>query len=661
MKKKISHRLKLKKKVTFPWSIGIKLTVIFLVVVTLPMMFTAYYNLNNAKGLLNDLSEENLIDLSCSTSQQIDLLLIENKRTSATLAGEPIVIEFLKASEAERLDLISQVNQTLQNYADNHPDYDAPGILDKNGIVIASLEPILIGKNRSFRDYFQASIKGESFVSDILVGRATGRAGVFLTNPVNGSDGEILGINIIWLKANAIRSIINDIEVGEEGIAYLLDHDGVIIAHNKSELLYHSLNELSPESKEIINSTVRFGTINETDIPLIPESLEIEDLANELVLNKKSSTYRYYSPIDNSYHIVGYTHLENHSWTVVVDLPESQYLAPLQYLELMTWLTAGLIIIIVLVISILLVRSITRPIRRLTEAAISVEKFQTFDPSVVGKIASGRDEIAHLGRVFKSMVLSLRQELIERKEMEKVLKKTLKNLERSNKDLEEFAFIASHDLQEPLRMVASFTKLLAKRYKDKLDEDANDFIKYAVDGAIRMQNLIEGLLSYSRITTRGKLFNRIDVNSIMDKVILNLKNSIEETETIITYDVLPTILGDESQIEQLFQNLIQNSIKFRRNGIPPQIHISSKKQKKEWIFSVNDNGIGIDSQYFDRIFVIFQRLHLRNEYSGSGLGLALCKKIILRHGGKIWVESKIGEGSTFYFTIPIEKNEIEEE
>jgi len=422
-------------------------------------------------------------------------------------------------------------------------------------------------------------------------------------------------------------------------------------------LLYHSLSELSPESKEIINSTVRFGTINETDIPLIPESLEIEDLANELSSSKKNGTYRYYSPLDNSYHVVGYTHLENHTWTVVVDLLESQYLAPLQYLELMAWLTVGLIIIIVLVISILLVRSITRPIRRLTQAAISVEQFQAFDPSVVEKVASGRDEIAHLGRVFKSMVLSLRQELIERKKVEKKLKKTLKHLERSNKDLEEFAFVASHDLQEPLRMVASFTKLLAKSYKDKLDEDANDFIKYAVDGAIRMQNLIEGLLSYSRITSRGLPFNRIDVNSIVDKVILNLKNSIEETETVITYDELPTILGDERQMEQLFQNLIQNSIKFRRNGIPPQIHISSKKQDKEWVFSVSDNGIGIDSQYFDKIFIIFQRLHLRDEYPGSGLGLALCRKIISRHGGKIWVESKLGKGSTFYFTIPIENNE----
>jgi len=247
--------------------------------------------------------------------------------------------------------------------------------------------------------------------------------------------------------------------------------------------------------------------------------------------------------------------------------------------------------------------------------------------------------------------LEIFRDITEFKKAEAELRKTMENLKRSNAELEQFAHVASHDLQEPLRMVASFTQLLQNRYQDKLDDDANDFINFAVDGANRMQNLISDLLIFSRVGTRGKPFKTTDLNIVIEAVINLFRQIIKETDTKITYKPLPVILADESQMIQLLQNLISNAIKFRSEE-PPHIHISGEVKADKWIFSVSDNGIGMDSKYFDRIFIIFQRLHKKSEYRGTGIGLAVCKKIIERHKGKIWVESEVGKGSTFYFSIP---------
>jgi len=243
-------------------------------------------------------------------------------------------------------------------------------------------------------------------------------------------------------------------------------------------------------------------------------------------------------------------------------------------------------------------------------------------------------------------------DITERVKAKKQLKKSMEELKRSNQELEQFAYIASHDLQEPLRMVSSFTQLLQKRYQDKLDEEANEFIDYAVNGAKRMQHLINDLLTFSRVGTRGKPFELTDMNKILENVLRNLNFKIKENNVEINYDVLPTIKVDKSQMNRVFQNLISNAIKFRREDVPPKIDISFEETDTEWIFSIKDNGIGVDPQFFDKIFVIFQRLHKRGEYEGTGIGLAVCKKIIERHGGDIWVESENQDGSTFFFSLP---------
>ncbi|MCX9010579.1 MAG: ATP-binding protein [Candidatus Methanoperedens sp.] len=237
-------------------------------------------------------------------------------------------------------------------------------------------------------------------------------------------------------------------------------------------------------------------------------------------------------------------------------------------------------------------------------------------------------------------------------ELEKRVEEQTAELARSNAELEQFAYIASHDLQEPLRTVSGFTQLLAKRYRGKLDKDADDFISYIVDGATRMQKMIDDLLEYSRVGTRGKPFERTDLEAVFNQVLTNLKVSIEQNGAVLTHDPLPTVMADATQMVQLFQNLISNAIKFRKKDEPPRIHVSAERMGDEWVLSVRDNGIGIAPEFMGRLFQVFARGHASSEYPGTGIGLAICKRIVERHGGRIWAESEPGKGSTFYFTIP---------
>ncbi len=236
---------------------------------------------------------------------------------------------------------------------------------------------------------------------------------------------------------------------------------------------------------------------------------------------------------------------------------------------------------------------------------------------------------------------------------EKVEKRT-EELLKSNKELEQFAYVSSHDLQEPIRMVTSFTQLLEKRYKGQLDNEADEYMEFIVEGAHRMKYLIDDLLTFSRVTSQAKEYEKVNLETVLNNVLSNLTVSIKESNTHITHDPLPTVMADRSQMMQVFQNLIANAIKFHGKK-PPKIHITTQKGEKEWKFAVTDNGMGIDPEYQKQIFEIFKRLHTRAEYPGSGIGLSVSQKIIKRHNGRIWVDSEPGKGSTFYFTIPITK------
>jgi PAS domain S-box-containing protein len=244
-----------------------------------------------------------------------------------------------------------------------------------------------------------------------------------------------------------------------------------------------------------------------------------------------------------------------------------------------------------------------------------------------------------------------RAEEKQREELERRVEQRTAALERSNKELEQFAYVASHDLQEPLRMVASYTQLLEHRYKDQLDDTAREFMKFAVDGASRMQRLINDLLAYSRVQTNAGEFETVDLNHILGQARTNLATAIEESGALVTNDELPNVMADPAQLLSVLQNLIGNAVKFHGEGLP-HVHVAARETDDEIAVSVRDNGIGIRKEHQERIFQIFQRLHNRTDYPGTGIGLALCERIVARHGGRIWVESEEGKGATFMFTLP---------
>jgi signal transduction histidine kinase len=253
----------------------------------------------------------------------------------------------------------------------------------------------------------------------------------------------------------------------------------------------------------------------------------------------------------------------------------------------------------------------------------------------------------HIARLPESVRRALRE-----KKLRDDHTQSQAELARSNQDLEQFAYVASHDLQEPLRMVATYTQLLAERYRGKLDADADKYIHYAVDGALRMQKLVQDLLAFSRVGREGITLRSTDCNAALQASLKNLEAAIQESGAVVHPAQLPVVTADSSQLIQVFQNLIGNAIKFR-GAEPPLIRISAQAKRKEWVFSVADNGIGIAAEHVESVFVIFRRLHARAEYPGNGIGLSICKKIIEQHGGRIWVESEPGHGSTFKFTLPV--------
>lgn len=321
-------------------------------------------------------------------------------------------------------------------------------------------------------------------------------------------------------------------------------------------------------------------------------------------------------------------------------------------------------------------RRVSQPIMALTDVAMKVSQQQNYS---VRAQTTSQDEIGTLVNGFNDMlqqierrdgelkktqselqqrVDELQHEVAERRRAEETLAGKTIELQRSNAELEQFAYVASHDLREPLRMITGYTQLLEKRYRAQLDATAQDYIDFAVDGAKRMEALIIDLLTYSRVGTKGKAFAAADIEALFATTLKSLSIAIEESGAKVTHDPLPVMWCDGAQVGQLLLNLIGNGIKYHDTRIP-KIHLSCKRDGDQWLFAVSDNGIGIEARYAERIFVIFQRLHTRDEYPGTGIGLAVCKKIVERHGGRIWLESEPGRGSTFYFTIPAAAVETE--
>ena len=355
--------------------------------------------------------------------------------------------------------------------------------------------------------------------------------------------------------------------------------------------------------------------------------------------------------------LAAWRYLPSFRWGIVVKMDADEALAPIADLRLwwasIGFVAAGLIALSALFLS----RTVSVPLRRLTQATRRI---------AAGNLSSradvlSADETGQLARTFNRMADQLERNQLDlqaySEDLERMVRERTVELQRSNTDLEQFAYVASHDLQEPLRMVASFVTLLERRYKGRLDEKADRYIHHAVDGAQRMQQLLGDLLAYSR-AGRDIRHEDVDMNQVLTEVKDNLQAVIAENNAEVSHDDLPMVAGTHSYLVMLLQNLVGNAIKFRGDH-PPRIRIASMDEDHEWRFSVSDNGIGIEKQFRDRIFEIFQRLHSREEYEGTGIGLSMCRKIVERHGGRIWLESTPGVGTTFHFTISKEWDEKE--
>jgi len=500
------------------------------------------------------------------------------------------------------------------------------------------------GQTGKTSDYYQAdeewwqrARKDGLYVADVEYDRS---AGVYSTDVgirIDDEDGNFIGVMKVVLNIEEVITVVEEAHAaseyesvdfklltGEGKVVYSTERDGIL-----EDAFYKDFFQ------GLKDNTGHF--VEEGDMP---------HEGKELFAHAHSKGYRDYKGL---------------GWILVVEHETKEIFAPVAKLRNVLFAILLTVIMLAVLIGLSISHSISAPIRKLERATVEIGKGK-LDTKI--KIESN-DEIGQLAASFRKMtedlkktttsIGNLNREITERRLVERKLERAVLELKRSNDDLQQFASVASHDLQEPLRMITSYLQLLDKRYKDKLDADADEFIGFAVDGAKRMQRLINDLLAYSRVGTRGKPFKSCDCESILAKALRDLGRMIEENSAVVTYEPLPTVVADATQLEQVFRNLIINAIKFRCGDEPPEIYISCQRNNDEWLFSVQDNGIGIEPKFFERIFAIFQQLHGRDEYGGSGIGLAICKKVVERHGGNIWVESEPAKGSTFYFTIPAEK------
>ena len=508
------------------------------------------------------------------------------------------------------LQMILENNQTMQELV----------YLNSRGEMVAAAvagAPILRNEtNVAQREWFVAAQRDKSYFSDLHLDAHNPYLIIATAAPNQSVIAARLSISALW-------QVVGDIRFGENGSAYVVNHRGEVIAHTNQS-----------QSKQLPNIAGR---------PELVGALTTPDL-----------WYGEYVNFDGE-HVVGVAAaVPGVNWVVITELPDSEAFAYSR--RAYYWLGSGMLAFVILVMwasAEWLEAWILTPIDRLRDGAEHIgrggltHRIEVIHQDEIGQVAVAFNQMA---KELQDLYASLEQKIADRTLQ---LEQQTTELARSNAELAQFAYIASHDLQEPLRMVSSYLQLLERRYKGQLDADADEFIDFAVDGATRMQQLIRDLLAYSRVGTRSQPFTIVDLNQICAQVLDDLQVAIQERGATIQVEPLPLLMADATQLGQLLQNLLGNALKFCQTH-PPLITLCATLDAatQEWRFAVKDNGIGIEALYFERIFLIFQRLHTRAEYPGTGIGLAICKKIVERHNGRIWVESQPDQGTTFFFTLP---------
>lgn len=525
---------------------------------------------------------------------------------------------------------VDKIDKYLDNILRSEPGIVDVRVIDRFGDEVYKKISSLSVAGDELADVTQDEIfktleQKEPYVSKVAISSRTQQPFVTLGQPITEMGGNFKGGIIINLSLNFIWSISFDKQMGDKAILFIISQDGQLISHPSQR----ELNENSDYSK----------------YDYIQKILELKD-----------------GTITNQDKLLSF-YTNKYNWTTIIQVPTETALAPViqnrstidEFIQSTTQsvsIATGVILLVVMLLSALssvyLTRRVINPIINLTAATKSISEGQ-LQTKIVKR---SNDEVGELTDSFNKMTEELRRKQNELVKSNEYIKQQAEDLlDRYNSDLEQFAYVTTHDLIEPLRMITSYTQLLQRRYKNVYDDDAKEFMNYIVEGVERMHHIINDLFEYSHIRTNIKDFQEVDIQDVYREVKDKLNKEIGTTDARVTSGTLPIIKGVRSNIVQLFQNLIANAIKFRKKDEPITIQILAEERAHEWLFSFKDNGIGLDPVYKDKIFEIFKRLHKRDEYPGSGMGLAICKNIVERHGGKIWVDSRVGEGATFYFTI----------
>ena len=627
-------------------SIRTKLTIIFLSIASIHLLLVSVLTYSNFKSSLEANRFAQLKDLSVFRADRIEAYFAglkanvevaqgfyniqKNHSVMTRLANRAKAPEFIAAQKMLRAQLLHM--QSVSNMTDIM-------LADPEGRIVYSNSPRhylkdLSRGNDAERSAFTQGKTGVYFSDIYFDSTEDKRFEMLVTAPSLDLGGVFRGIIVFEVDMSPVYKLIQD-NTG-------LGRTGEVLVGMKTGNRVEILNPLRHDPKAALSRKTSIGDI--AGYPI-----------QQALLGKSGAgiaiDYR------GEQVIAAWNYIPSMNWGLVAKIDTREAFADVTNLRNLVWMILAIVIVLSAVMAFSMAQSISRPIKQLSEGAAKIGSGNLDLKLAIDQ----KDEIGRLSRSFEKMTRDLKsitasrdelnKEIDIRKKAETALLKTAEDLARSNKDLEQFAYVASHDLQEPLRAVAGFMGLLKKQFGDAMNETAKEYMDFAVEGAERMQRLIDDLLAYSRVGTKGRKFAMFPMKESFNDAIKNLKIAIDEANASVACGDMPEIYGDASQMTQLLQNLVGNAIKFH-GPKKPEITVTALRKDEHWQISVADNGIGIEPQYFERIFLIFQRLHGRTQYKGTGIGLAVCKRIVERHGGKIWVESKPNEGTVFYFTIP---------
>jgi signal transduction histidine kinase len=545
-----------------------------------------YAHVTSEFGRIVIAENETLLNLA---SYHVEEKINNELANAKTFADRPLLIAAVQANDANAMRV------HLKNFIGNSLSVERVIVTTPQGIGVATYPDDQDIKSLDFsgKDWYRGvSSLRTPYVSDFFLSATEPKRYLFsIAIPIMEQGGGVAGLLVVYPREDYFRDVVSGMRIGK-GFIYIVDKNGALVYH--------------PAYKP--DRVIDFSGL--PAVEKVKRGLKGSETGEDPI--GKEPVISVFQPM-------------KWGWGLIMQRPQKEALQPVESMIVGLLIFAG--------------------IAAFTGGIMAIDGMELLYSTRTLSLKLQERE-----KTEREMKERLQVELAERKAAEKKLELTLADLERSNKELEQFAYVASHDLQEPLRKVGSFTELLGRRFSGQMGPEADRYMGYIVDGAKRMSMLINDLLTFSRIGTSTREFASTDLNNVLRRTLDDLQHRIQESGAEVTYDDLPVVRAEESQMGMVFQNLISNAMKFHRDE-KPRVHVSARKEGGSWIFSVSDNGIGIEAEYLDRIFSMFQRLHSKSDYPGTGIGLAICKKVVERHGGRIWVESEFGKGSTFYFKI----------